>query len=229
MDPTADPRRRSRRLLLAAVAGGIVLLLLVGVGVYGLVRGPDHHTPTTPVTTPTPSAHSSGSQPERPGPERIAPTGDPEEFARRVAKALFTWDTASSSGPADYAQVLIDAGDDSELDALASDVRGYLPTTEAWAQLRTYQTRQRLTIDTAVIPDAWTTAVEQAAPGQLPRGAIAFTITGTRHRTGTWGTEPQDASRPVSFTVFLACPRPAPELRGPCSLVRLSALDKPLR
>jgi len=227
MDPTAD-RRRSRRLLIAAITGGIVLLLLVGFGVYGLVRGPADPVPpgrATTSATESPGTTSTG----RPGPEKIAATGDPEEFARRVAAALFVWDTASSSGPADYAQVLIDAGDPSELDALASDVRSYLPTTEAWAQLKTYQARQWLTIDTAEVPKAWETAVSQAAPGQLPAGATAYTITGTRHRSGTWGTTPQDASRSVSFTVFIACPRPAPEFHGTCSLVRLSDLDTPLR
>jgi hypothetical protein len=228
MDPAAD-RRRSRRLLIAAIAGGIVLLLLVGVGVYGLVRGPADHISHSPATGPATSAPTDGATGHRPGPEKIASTGDPEKFARRVAAGLFAWDTASNSGPADYAQVLIDTGDASELDSLASDVRSYLPTPEAWAQLKTYQARQWLTIDMAEVPKAWETAVEQAAPGQLPAGATAYTITGTRHRSGTWETVPQDAERPVSFTVVIACPRPAPEFHGTCSLVRLSGLDNPLR
>ena len=42
--------------------------------------------------------------------------------------------------------------DDEEADALAGDVRAYLPSPQAWAELRQYQTRQWLTIDTAVIP-----------------------------------------------------------------------------
>ncbi|MBU3994416.1 MAG: hypothetical protein KKF42_01355 [Actinobacteria bacterium] len=228
MDSTAYDRRRSRRLLIAIIAGGLTLLILVGVGIYGLVRGPAEHDTQNPPHPPETSAPVEDGDAETPGLGRIVRTGNPEEFARRVAEALFAWDAASSYGPSDYAQVLIDAGDTSELDALASDVRSYLPTSEAWAQLKTYQARQWLTIDTAEVPTAWETAVEQAAPGQLPAGATAYTITGTRHRTGTWGTVPQDAERAVSLTVFIACPRPAPEFHGTCTLVRLSALDNPL-
>jgi len=126
--------------------------------------------------------------------------------------------------------VLSDAADDSEADALASDVRAYLPTAEAWAQLTTYQTRQWLTIDAATVPAAWATAEAQAAPGQLPHGATAYTITGTRHRTGIWGTMPVEATRPVSFTVLIACAPPAREFSASlCHLLRLSELDNPLR
>ena len=48
MDPAAPDDRRRRRLLIAAIAGGLVLLLLVGVGVYGLLRGPASRTDTDP-------------------------------------------------------------------------------------------------------------------------------------------------------------------------------------
>ena len=53
MDPATDSRRR--RLLTAAIAGGIAMLLLVGVGVYGLLRGPATDDPAQPVS-PTTSA-----------------------------------------------------------------------------------------------------------------------------------------------------------------------------
>ncbi len=227
MDQPAEPRRR--RLLIAAIAGSLALLVAIGVGLYGLVRGPGDSTPS-----PSPSG-TAGVAPTSPGSSPAAPTrppvtSDAEKFARAVATALFTWDTLSGAAAADYAQVLSDAADDSEADALASDVRAYLPTADAWAQLTTYQTRQWLTIATATVPEAWTTAEAQAAPGQLPRGATAYTITGTRHRTGVWGTEPVEASRPVSFTVFIACAPPAPEFRANlCRVLRLSELDHPLR
>jgi hypothetical protein len=225
MDQPAEPRRR--RLLIAAIAGGLALLVAVGVGIYGLVRGPGDRTPD-PARSGTVTPTSPASTPA--APTRLPVTGDPEKFARAVATALFTWDTLSGAAPADYAQVLTDAADDAEADALASDVRAYLPTADAWAQLTTYQTRQWLTIDTAAVPEAWETAETQAAPGQLPRGATAYTITGTRHRTGIWGTEPVEASRPVSFTVFIACAPPAPEFSANlCRLLRLSELDNPLR
>ncbi len=230
MNP-ADPDRRRRRLLIAAIAGGLVLLILVGVGIYGLLRGPATSQPA-PSGDPAPSITVSPVPTTGTGPAAVPRTGGPEAFARAVAEALFTWDTASGYDPSDHAQVLADVAADVEADAFVGDVRSYLPTTQAWGQLRQYATRQWLTIDTAVIPDAWETAVEQAAPGQIPDGATAYTITGTRHRDGTWGTTPVEASRPVSFTVFLVCTPPIPgrsASSGLCEVLRLSELDNPLR
>lgn len=225
MEPTDD--HRHRRLLIAAIAGGLALLLLIGIGIYRLLRGPapaidqPHSGPSTSSEHPVPTPEVSG------GPMPVRATSDPETFAREVAASLFTWDT--EYGPADYAQVLVDAAEGEEAAALASDVRGYLPTPAAWAQLRQYQTRQWLVIDTAIVPEAWETAQIQDTSGQIPLGAVAYTITGTRYRTGTWDTEPVEASRPVAFTLFIACTPPAPEFRtGPCRLLRLSQLDNPL-
>ena len=228
MDQPAEPRRR--RLLIATIAGGLALLAAVGVGIYGLVRGPGDRT-SDPASSGTVTVAPSSPARTPAAPARLPVTGDAEEFARAAATALFTWDTLSGAAPADYAQVLSDAADDSEADALASDMRAYLPTAEAWAQLTTYQTRQWLTIDEVFIPEAWETAVDQAAPGQIPAGAIAYTFEGTRHRDGTWGTTPVEASRPVAFTVFLVCNPPTPghgAASGSCEVLRLSELDNPL-
>ncbi|UUE19388.1 hypothetical protein [Microbacterium sp. J1-1] len=226
---SAAPDRRRRRVLIAAIAAGLALLILVGVGIYGLVRGP-----VTP-TDPAPPEHSTSST-VRPVPapgrelEALEQNVTPEVFAHAVAEALFTWDTAAGHTPSEYAQVLADAAHVSEADAFVGDVRAYLPTTDAWAQLRQYATRQWLTIDRVFIPTAWETAVAQAAPGQIPAGAVAYTIEGTRHRDGTWGTAPVSASRPVTFTVFLACTPPGRSSgAGECEVLRLSELDNPLR
>ncbi|MGV2984272.1 hypothetical protein ACNPNP_11240 [Microbacterium sp. AGC85] len=230
MDPTA----RRRTVLIATIAGGLILLLLIGIGVYGLIRGPQPAEPADPTPTNGPAATSPALVPAEPEP--VVALGGPEEFAVAVAEALFTWDTTSEYGPADYAQMLADVTADTEADAAATDVRSYLPTPEAWAQLRTHQTRQWLTIDTIDIPDAWEDAVAQAAPGQIPDGAVAYTITGTRHRTGYWGTDPVTTTNPVAFTVFLTCtparnpaPAPADPITNTCLLLRLSQLDNPLR
>lgn len=231
MDPTA---RRRRTMLIAAVAGGLILLLLVGIGVYGLIRGPQTTEPVDVVATESPAAtHPTDTSS---GPEQVVTIGEPEEFAVAVAEALFTWDATIGHGPADYAQMLAGVTADEEADAAATDVRAYLPTPEAWAQLRTHQTRQWLTIDTIEIPAVWEDAVAQAAPGQLPDGAIAYTVTGTRHRTGYWGTDPITTTHEVAFTVFLTCTpahNPAPPSADPvtrtCALLRLSQLDNPLR
>lgn len=233
MDPTAsaDDRRR-RRVLIALIAGGLVLALLVGVGIYGRLRGPAPRTEAAPTGTaaPTITAPPTGTSPA--GPVAVSQSGGAEAFARRIALALFAWDTTSGYGPADYAQVIVDVAAGEETDALAGDVRAYLPSAEAWAQLRQHQTRQWLTIDTAAIPEAWETATSQAAPGQIPEGAVAYTIEGIRHRDGTWGTELVEASRPVAFTVFIVC-GPVVTNRGitatRCEVLRLSQLDNPLR
>jgi hypothetical protein len=224
MDSSAE--RHRRRLLIALIAGGLTLILLLGVGVYGVLRGP-----ATTAAPPAPSS-TTGSV-DRPGslsavwsPRPIPESTNADVFARAVADALFRWDTAVGFNVNEFAQPLVDAGDPSgnETAGLASDVRSYLPTTGAWTQLRTQRTRQWLTITETVVPAAWAIAETQAAPGQLVPGTTAVTVTGLRHRTGIWGTKPADTSHPVTFTVFLIC---EPQF-DPCRLLRLSTLDNPL-
>lgn len=219
MDPNAD--RPPRRLFIAAAVGATVLLLLIGVGVYGLLRGPA--TPDTP-HTPT-SLTSPAEETRQPSftPRPVAETSDAESFARSVAERLFGWDTGLEYGPADYMQCLVDVADPTEAPGLAADVRGYFPEARAWGELRQYQTRQWIEIDSIVVPQDWAAAKAQAGAGQFPPGAVAYTITGTRHRTGMWdGRETSDA-RPVAFTIFAACTN-----GDGCRLLRLSAVDQPL-
>ncbi len=223
MDPDANPRRR--RLMIAVTAAALILAVLTGLGICGLLRGPATAPDRIPDPTSTPT-----TLPMEPGPSgelgRLPDTANAELFARRVAEALFWWDTSSGHGPADYAQVTVNVGDPTgeEIDGLASDVRSYLPSPQAWAQLRAHQTRQWLTIDELHVPEAWADAEAQAVPGQLLPGTTAYTVTGTRHRTGIWGTEPVEAAHDVAFTIFLTC---APTFEH-CRLLRLSALDNPL-
>lgn len=227
----------SRPKLLAALTAGVALLLLVVVGIYGLATGPRQPEPPAPTTAqtagPTPTApaeatEQAGSdgdvrQPVVPPVERSA---DPETFARNVATALFEWDTASGLMALDYTSAILDVGDPTgaEQTGLASDVATYLPTREAWTQLRQHSTSQHLVIDEAYIPQAWEDALAQAQPGQITEGTVAYTITGTRHRDGTWNDEPVTSEHEVSFTVFIVC-APAYET---CHLLRLSELDNPL-
>ena len=224
------PSRFPRRLIIILAVATAVLAALIGVGLYGLLLAPrsapttasdvPHQTPGPAPAIPTPT----DTIPSLPG---IRSTADAEGFARAVAEALFAWDTASEYEPTDYAQVIVDVGDPSgdETAGLASDVRSYLPTAEAWAQLRTMQTRQWLTIDEAYVPDSWADALEQAAPGQLLPGTIAYTISGTRHRDGISGTEPVESARGAAFTVFVTC-QPTFDT---CHVLRLSQLNNPLR
>lgn len=227
--------RRHRRLHIILAVTVAALLALVGFGLYGLVHGPDlpsgaparlDDIPTS-TSVPTLSPRVPPLTSITAAPQPIRPSTDPEMFARRVAEALFAWDTASNYGPVDHAQVVVDVGDPNgnETAGLASDVRGYLPTTKAWAQLRPFQTRQWLDVDAVIVPDAWSEAVELAAPGQILPGTIAYTITGLRHRAGRWASDPVGTSHPVAFTVFVTC---APSF-DTCHLLRLSGLDNPLR
>jgi hypothetical protein len=232
------PRTRARTI--ALLAGGIAALLLVATGLYGLLRGPEPQDGAR-----DPASRPVGTTPAGPSatPGELAsipPSADPEEFARTVAKTLFAWDTATGLMPLDYTAVILDVGDPTgtEQAGLASDVATYLPSREAWTDLRQYATRQHLSITTAYVPDAWDDALAQAQPGQLPDGATAITLEGTRHRAGVWNGEEVTSAHPVSFTIFLVCP-PAdaptpstePDAAGQpsCYVTRLSELDNPLR
>lgn len=224
----ATPAPARRRIVVLVAIGFGVLAALVGVGVYGLVLAPSPGT-EAPATSPT----KKDAQPAVPGltqsdgaPHVIRSTKDAEDFARDAAEALITWDTTEFE-LTDYAQVIVDAGDPSGIEsaALASDVRSYLPTADAWSKLRTYGTRQWLTIDDAFVPASWNDALSQAAEGGLLPGTIAYTISGTRHRAGVVGTDAQETSRPIAFTMFIACEPSFDE----CHLLRLSEVDNPLR
>lgn len=223
---------RSRHRLIALVTALVAIVVLAGVGVYGLLAGPpttqdrspdDRGTAPGPVVTSPGGAAPTGT-PRLP---TVAASDDPETFARNVAEALFAWDTGSGFMPLDYSSVILAVGDPSgaEQAGLASDVAAYLPSREAWLELRQYATAQHLTIDNVFVPEAWETAVAQAQPGQLAEGTIAYTIEGTRHRTGVWNDEHVTSEHAVAFTVFIVC---APSY-DTCRLLRLSQLDNPLR
>ncbi len=219
---------RTRRRFITAVGAAVAVLVLAGVGVYGLLAGPpsqgndDSATPGPMVTAPSDPVPTT--TPRLPV---VRTSDDPQSFARNVATALFEWDTASGFMPLDYTSVILDVGDPTgqEQVGLASDIAAYLPSRDAWLELRQYATAQHLTIDTTYIPDAWATAEEQAQPGQLADGTVAVTIEGTRHRTGLWSDEQVTSEHTVAFTVFVVC---APTY-DTCHLLRLSQLDNPLR
>lgn len=153
-------------------------------------------------------------------------TSDAEQFSRAVAVAVFGWNTSTASGPAELVEPFMTVADPTgESSAgLASDLYGYLPTVEAWATLRQYETRQWLVITSLSIPELWATAVEQGSATLAP-GTTAYTVTGVRHRAGMWEGEPVSSEHEVAFTVFVVCGPTYPE----CHLLRLSRLDNPLR
>ena len=220
---------RSRRTVVALIATAVVVLLITGVGVYGLITGSRGHGESTGPVSPT-TEHDPGpsNAPDRPAPRipAIPRSTDAETFARSVATALFTWDTGSGFLPLDYTEVILDVADPSgtEQPGLAADLATYLPTHDAWTQLRQYATQQHLEITSAYVPDAWADALAQAQRGQLPEGATAFTIEGIRHRSGDWNGDQVSADQQVAFTIFIACPP-----KDTCHVLRLSQLNNPLR
>lgn len=210
-----------RRVIVAASVGAALLIVLVLVGVFGLLRGPEPAAEPERVAHESSAAASSPTPVLRPWP--IADTTDPERFARAVTRALFTWDSRYPGGVSSWAQVVVDVADADEASAVAADVREYLPSPEYWARLSDYGTRQWIDVESVVVPTAWATALAQAAPGQIPADATAFTVVGVSGRAGTWGDEEMRTNRRVAFTMFVSCPT-----GDPCVLLRLSRLDSPL-
>jgi len=220
------PQLSGRQWLLACA--GLALLATTAFGLYGLVRGaanPGHsHARSAPVRVmPRPSTpKATPALIDRAMPH----TADPITYARAVALTLFTWDTTTGLLPSDYSSTVLADADPSgeETAGLIGDVATYLPTVDQWATLAPLRVSQALTITSASVPALWSTALEQAN-GNIRPGTTAITITGTRHRAGTWENKPATASYPVAFTVFIACP-PAFDR---CHLLRLSRLDTPLK
>ena len=95
---------------------------------------------------------------------------------------------------------------------------------QVWDHLRGYSTRQWLDVNGAAIPARWTVAAARSA-GVVAPGTSAVTITGVRHRTGSWDGRVVADQFNVAFTAFVGCTPTYPT----CSLLRLTQLDKPLR
>lgn len=233
--PTVSLPRLPRRVIVALAVVGVVVLATVGVGVYGLVRGPAHSATQARHGSTSTSASGSGSTGSSsgptsatsgPSPAMLPKTDNPVTYARAVAAALFDWSTVSGYAPSDYtAPVLADADPSGEeIAGLVGDVASYEPTTAQWTQLATMKVVQTLSITSANVPSLWPEALAQAH-GQLRAGTAAITITGTLHRTGVWYGQAASTTDPVSFTVFEACSPSWPD----CHTLRLSQLNDPLQ
>lgn len=224
--PTTHPHRRTRIAL-----GTVLLLAVAAVTGYGLLATrntepvrPAHLTtassPPAPVTAATPPA------PAPPGSTPIVTTADPITFATAVAHALFDWDTTGPHTLADHKGRLLVVADPSGVESpgLVADLGTYLPSAQAWEFLAEYETRQWIEVTDARVPGQWQDTVT-AAEGRLSPGTTAVTVTGVRHRAGTWeGREVADKFD-VAFTAILVCGPTYPQ----CYLLRLSRLDEPLR
>lgn len=222
----SDPRARRTRLIISAAAIALLLLILTGVGIYGLIIGQPTPAEPTASASPPASADPSSSSPAEVEVAPLPETTDPEEFATAVAEALFAWDTFTLLRPQDHRNALLKVADPSGLETpgLAADLDEYLPTQDVWTQLQEYQTRQWLHIEDMVVPEQWHDA-QTAGGNAIAEGTTAYTIDGVRYRAGIWHDKPVDSQHQIAFTIFLAC-EPAYDH---CALLRLSALDEPLR
>ncbi|MFC8796998.1 hypothetical protein ACFT2C_04650 [Promicromonospora sp. NPDC057138] len=203
----------------------LVLALLAAVALAAALRLSAAPTGDAPSVAPTATAPSPDARPDRTLDQTRLPddgiprSSDPDVFARGVAEAVFTWDTSSPSLP-DVTERLLVVADPTgeETPGLLVDLRTYLPSDQAWTHLAQYRTRQWIEVSDVVEPAQWGEAVAQAPEGALGAGTTARTVTGVRHRAGTWDGEPATASSQVRFTVFLVC---APT-HDTCHLLRLS-------
>ena len=222
--PTSPEELRRRRLVVIGVA---TALLLIAFTTYAVLVHRSHTTSTEPAGD---SPARSEAAPATPAAvdtklSALRDTSDPEAFAREVAEALFAWDTATLVGRDDHIEQLLKLADPTgeSTSGLLADVSNYLPTPDAWVDLAQYETRQWLTLDSVSVPSKWTEAQAQAGDELLP-GTTAYTIHGTRHRTGVWEGEPVSSEHEVAFTVFIVCGPAYPT----CHLLRVSELDNPL-
>lgn len=222
---TYDPDLRRRRLIVLAT---VAILLLVSTVTYAILTRDKTHpfSPSTPPAVAGPEHTTGLSEPPDDGtlPE-LQPVTVPKQFAEVVAHAIFDWDTSALAPRTAYLERIATVADPTgeSSPGLISDVDGYLPPEKIWVDLREYETRQWIDIETVTVPSRWGTALDQAGSA-LPPGTIAYTITGVRHRDGVWDGEPVASQHDVAFTVFMTC---APTYEQ-CRLLRLSLLDEPL-
>lgn len=222
---TYDPELRRRRVIVAALT---VALLLAAAITYALLT-------RNQTAAPPPAAPTTATGPEMPpGPAKkpddgtlpeLPPVADPAEFAELVAHAIFDWDTTTLAPRAAYLERIATIADPTgeETPGLISDVDAYLPPESTWIDLREYETRQWIEVESVEVPSKWATALEQGGATLAP-GTTAYTITGVRHRDGIWDNNPVASRHDVTFTVFIIC---APTY-DTCRVLRLSLLDEPL-
>lgn len=215
---------RRRRLI---VVGAAITLLLIAFVTYGVLVHRSHPSSAPHGDTKNGSVELTPVDvtPVVTELRALRSTSDPETFARQVAEALFSWDTATLITRTDHVEQLVAVADPTgeSTPGLVSDLDNYLPTQDSWVELTKYETRQWLSIEAVATPSKWAEAQAQAGDELLP-GTTALTIHGARHRSGVWEGEPVTSEHDVAFTIFIVCGPSYPE----CHLLRLSILDKPL-
>ncbi|WP_324654061.1 hypothetical protein [Georgenia sp. H159] len=231
MLPLPAPTTYRRRMV--RIALGTLVLLAVAVAAvtgYGLLTT-RHTKPVEPrataaSSTPDPVATATPAALAPPGLPPIIATANPVTFATAVSRALFDWDTTGRHTLADHKGRLLVVADPSGVESpgLVADLGAYLPTVQTWDFLAKYETRQWIQVTDTRVPGQWQDAVTAAGDGLTP-GTTAVTVTGVRHRVGTWEGHEVAERFDVAFTAFIVCGPTYPQ----CYLLRLSRLDEPLR
>lgn len=220
----------SRRLRLTTRTGVIVVavcvtttLTAVGAAITLSGDGAEHAAQPRPSLA-SPGQTSVGPRREIGG--QVGRTINPDAFAVSVSEALFAWDTTEPATLNEYTGRLLAVADPSgeESAGLVTDLSTYLPSPESWEDLKTYDTRQWIDIQSYEVPDDWRSAEFNGETADLADGTTAYTVTGLRRRSGIWRGEPAQTVDEVSFTIFMTC-RPTYDT---CKLLRLSQLNKPL-
>lgn len=212
-----------RRLTNAALLVGALAAVLFAASGIWLSTSQGGQRDDVPNQRPTPVPAPSSPAPTVPPP---AGQSDPRRFATEAAEMVFEWDTTTTTNTDSYFARLVAIADPGgvESDGLVGDLTTYLPSHEAWRHLREYETRQHLEVISVKVPSTWEATAREGRAFGLQRGTTAYTITGIRHRTGTWNGERVATRHRVSFTVFIICGPRYPT----CYLLRLSRLDHPL-
>lgn len=203
----------------------IAFVLAVTTTVALLIRSSPAQAPPQP--RPGPASGPTTTGPATTGGNVVAQTDDPYTFAVSAASTLFAWDTTSSTPLSEYSGRLLAAAAPSgeESAGLVTDLSTYLPSPESWEDLKTYETRQWIDVQSYEMPDEWKSAEVNGEATDLAEGTSAITVTGLRRRSGIWQGKPAQTVDEVSFTIFMTC-RPTYDT---CRLLRLSQLNKPLR
>lgn len=206
----------ARRLTLLLVLAAAPVLAALAVGIVGLLHGaPATDSFPTSATTPHPPI---------PHPLLTGVPACPRSGIGRLAGLVFDWDTATSSRQAIVRRVARAADPAGiETPGLLTDLDNYLPSDDAWTILAGYRARQTLTDLHSRVPQSWP-AITAADQDRLPAGIAAFTIDGTRRRTGNVDGERSAFIDEVAFTMIVSCPSGD----GGWRLLRLSRLGVPL-
>lgn len=220
---TSTYTTRRRQLTVAALLVGFFAAVLFTAGGILIASDEGPHRDDVPNQRPMPVE----DDPTSPAPTvPSAGQSDPRRFAIEAAELVFEWDTSTSTNTDGYFARLVAIADPGgvESDGLVADLTTYLPSHAAWLHLREYETRQHLEITSAKVPSTWEETAREGEDFGLERGTTAYTITGIRHRTGTWNGDRVASRHRVSFTVFIICGPRYPT----CYLLRLSRIDHPL-